>query len=119
MKIICLEFDKGKSHDFKLFKDTTKIHPNINIKADSGYQGLLSLHSNSNIPYKGSKKKPLTELQKLYNYLLSRQRIFIEHVNCHLKRFKILATRYRNKRKKFKLRMSLLAGIYNFELTFK
>jgi len=116
LKIICLEFDKGKCHDFKLFKNTTKIHPHINIKADSGYQGLLKLHANSNTPYKGSKNKPLTDLQKLYNHLLSKHRIFIEHVNGHLKRFKIISTRYRNKRKKFNLRMNLIAGIYNYEL---
>ena len=116
LKIICLEFATGRCHDFKLFKNTTKIHPDINVKADSGYQGILKLHVNSNTPYKGSKKKPLTELQKLYNHLLSKRRIFIEHVNGHLKRFKIISTRYRNKRKKFKLRMNLIAGIYNYEL---
>ena len=77
---------------------------------------MLKIHSNSNTPHKGSKKKPLTALQKLYNYLLSKHRIFIEHINAHLKRFKIISTRYRNKRKKFTLRMNLIAGIYNYEL---
>ncbi|MCL2853878.1 MAG: IS5/IS1182 family transposase, partial [Defluviitaleaceae bacterium] len=31
-------------------------------------------------------------------------------------RFKILAERYRNRRKRFGLRLNLLAGICNFEL---
>jgi hypothetical protein len=33
-----------------------------------------------------------------------------------VKRFKILAERYRNRRKRFKLRFALIAGIYNLEL---
>lgn len=42
--------------------------------------------------------------------------IYIEHINAHIKKFKILSTRYRNKRKKHGLRMSLICGIYNYEL---
>jgi hypothetical protein len=33
-----------------------------------------------------------------------------------VKRFKIVSDRYRNRRKRFGLRFSLIAGIYNFEL---
>ncbi|MDR2699708.1 MAG: hypothetical protein LBC12_02685 [Nitrososphaerota archaeon] len=46
---------------------------------------------------------------------MSRQRIFIEHVNAWIKRFKILKYMYRNKRKRYGLRVSLICGIYNFE----
>ena len=42
--------------------------------------------------------------------------IGIEHVNRHIKRFRIVSTRYRNKRRKFALRFSLICAIYNFEL---
>ncbi|WP_395461592.1 hypothetical protein [Wolbachia endosymbiont (group A) of Therophilus tumidulus] len=34
-----------------------------------------------------------------------------------LKRFKIIADRYRNRRKRFGLRFNLIAGIHNFELS--
>ncbi len=47
---------------------------------------------------------------------MSKERIFIEHINSHIKRFKLLSTRYRNKRKKHGLRMSLICGVYNYEL---
>jgi hypothetical protein len=35
---------------------------------------------------------------------------------CRLKIFKILADRYRNRRKRFGLRFNLIAGLYNHEL---
>jgi len=85
------------------------------ILADKGYAGILKLHSNSQIPIKASKKHKLTAEEKAYNYAISKQRIFIEHINRYLKRFRILSSRYRNKRKKFGLRVSLICGIYNVQ----
>ncbi len=65
---------------------------------------------------KASKLHPLTKEEKIENKRMSKERIFIEHINSHIKRFKILSTRYRNKRKKHGLRMSLICGVYNYEL---
>ena len=53
--------------------------------------------------------------EKWYNNEISKVRIAIEHVNAFIKKFKITSTRYRNRRKNFKLYMSLICGIYNFE----
>ncbi|MDR2006622.1 MAG: IS5/IS1182 family transposase, partial [Acidaminococcales bacterium] len=36
--------------------------------------------------------------------------------NAKIKVFKITANKYRNRRNRFKLRISLICGIYNFEL---
>jgi transposase len=68
------------------------------------------------MPFKASKKKPLTLLQKQINREISKRRIRIEHVNGKLKTFRILATRYRNRRKRMGLRLNLIAAIYNMEL---
>lgn len=38
-----------------------------------------------------------------------------EHINARLKVFRILAERYRNRRKRFGLRFNLIAAIYNLE----
>ncbi|MBD1933137.1 IS5/IS1182 family transposase, partial [Trichocoleus sp. FACHB-69] len=38
------------------------------------------------------------------------------HINRRLKIFKILADRYRNRRKRFGLRFNLIAGLHNYEL---
>ncbi|MBL8281623.1 MAG: IS5/IS1182 family transposase, partial [Acinetobacter junii] len=40
-------------------------------------------------------------------------------VNGKLKTFRILATRYRNRRKRMGLRLNLIAAIYNMELVEK
>ncbi len=99
-----------------MFKDS-KLHflSNTEILADKGYQGISKLHSNSTIPVKTSKKHKLTAEEKLHNSDISKRRISIEHINRYLKRFRIMSSRYRNKRKKFGLRASLLCGIYNFQ----
>ena len=54
-----------------------------------------------------------------YNSIISRRRIYIEHVNRHIKRFRIVSTRYRNKRRKFALRFSLICAILilNYKLS--
>ena len=65
---------------------------------------------------KRSKKNPLTHEDKKNNRQLSRERVLNENVIGSLKRFKIIADRYRNRRKRFSLRFNLIAGIYNLEL---
>ena len=116
-KIICTNFANGKKHDFALFKDSKiKILPSITIITDSGYQGLQNIHPNTIMPKKKSKKNPLTKEEKKQNRECSRQRILSENTFSLIKRFKIVADRYRNRRKRFDLRFNLLAGIHNFEL---
>lgn len=83
---------------------------------DTGYQGLHRLHANSALPKKKSKKCPLTIEDKKANRALSSQRVLNENVIGMLKRFKIIADKYRNRRKRFGLRFNLIAGIYNYEL---
>jgi IS5 family transposase len=114
--VLSVEQSAGSIHDFQLFKDTYRgIDPQIQLLADSGYQGISAFHANSRIPFKRSRDNPLTPEQKTYNRNLSRERIVIEHINRRIKRFKILSDRYRNKRKKHTLRVSLVCAIHNFE----
>jgi len=47
---------------------------------------------------------------------LSKERFVVEHVIRSLKIFRILAERYRNRRKRFGLRFNLIAALYNHEL---
>ena len=71
------------------------------------------------MPKKRSKKHPLTKQDKAENKRISSQRVPCENVIGYLKRFQIIADRYRNRRKRFALRFNLLAAIYNHELTKK
>ncbi len=83
---------------------------------DTGYQGIKKIHANSCLPKKKAKNHPLTKEDKKENKTLSSQRALNENVIGMLKRFKIIADKYRNRRKRFGLRFNLIAGIYNFEL---
>ena len=83
---------------------------------DSGYQGLQREHANISLPTKKTKRKPLTKENKRANREQARERILVENVIGWLKRFRLLSERYRCRRKRFGLRLSLISGIYNWEL---
>jgi len=74
------------------------------------------LHQNSALPKKKTKGAPLTREDKKKNRKLASERVLNENVISMVKRFKIIADRYRNRRKRFGLRFNLIAGIYNYEL---
>ncbi|WP_281422370.1 transposase family protein [Candidatus Rhabdochlamydia porcellionis] len=63
-----------------------------------------------------NEKFRLTKQDKKNNQSLSKERVINENAISLLKRFKILADRYRNRRKRFGLRFNLIAGVYNLEL---
>lgn len=86
------------------------------VLTDTGYQGLQKIHANSQLPKKKTKKNPLTTEDKKSNRKLSSLRVLNGNVIGVLKRFKIIADKYRNRRKRFGLRFNLIAGIFNYEL---
>jgi DDE superfamily endonuclease len=85
--------------------------------ADKGYQGIQKIHANSRIPYKKKPREKLSKEQKKFNRTLASERIIIENIHRSLKIFRILSSRYRNRRRRFCLRFNLIAGIYNYELS--
>jgi hypothetical protein len=109
---------EGSVHDFTLYKDSVgaAVSSDVKIKVDSGYQGIASLHANSEVPFKKSKNRPLTKEEKAFNRQLARERIAIEHVNRDIKIFKIMSDRYRNRRRRHGLRMNLICAIRNSEI---
>jgi hypothetical protein len=84
---------------------------------DTGYMGLQKLHRKTTMPKKRSKKHPLNRTDKQHNRTISKDRVPAEHVIGAVKRFKIVSDRYRNRRKRFGLRVSLIAAAYNRDLT--
>ena len=116
-EIICTAHGQGKMHDFRLFKHSRlTLRQTIKGLVDKGYQGIQKLHKNSQVPQKKPRKGVLSDEAKKRNRELARQRVIGEHVHRKLKIFKILADRYRNRRKRFGLRFNLIAGLYNYEL---
>jgi len=96
---------KGQQHDFSVFKDSRLLlHPDVRLLADSGYQGMHKLHKNSILPVKKKKGQPLSAEDKAHNKALSKQRVFIEHIN-------------RDARFSGLLRMSIAASTKDYSLT--
>ena len=87
----------------------------IKILADKGYQGILKLHNNSQTPKKKPRGGELTDEQKAENQRICRERMLIENINAKIKVFNSTSNNYRNRRKRFALRMSLICAIINFE----
>ena len=116
-KVICTNFCNGKRHDLKLL-ETSRVRCKLDTKLilDSGYQGLQKIHANTDLPKKKTKSHPLTKEEKRENKQLSSARVLNENVIGMLKRFRIIADKYRNRRRRFGLRFNLISGVYNWEL---
>jgi DDE superfamily endonuclease len=116
--IICAAHGKGSGHDFKLFKTSqVRLQPHTIALTDTGYLGLQHLHAKTTMPKKRSKNKPLSKDNEQNNRQLAQQRVRVENVIACIKRFKIISDKYRNRRKRFGLRFSLIAALYNHSLT--
>ena len=44
-----------KTHDFNIRKNSEHVLKHVEVLADSGYQGIAKLHTNSIVPYKRPK----------------------------------------------------------------
>ena len=77
--------------------------------------GIDKICPNSKIPTKKTKHNPLTKKDKKENHKLSSKRIIIEQINAKVKVFKITKYPYRNRRKRFGLRMNLICAIINID----
>ncbi|HGL0483483.1 TPA: IS5 family transposase [Streptococcus pneumoniae] len=118
-RIVSLDITVNYCHDMKLFKMSRRnIRQAGKILADSGYQGLMKIYPQAQTPRKSSKFKPLTVEDKTYNHALSKERSKVENIFAKVETFKMFSTTYRNHRKRFGLRMNLIAGIINHELGF-
>ncbi|MFR7162892.1 IS5 family transposase [Streptococcus pneumoniae] len=118
-RIVSLDITVNYCHDMKLFKMSRRnIGQAGKILADSGYQGLMKIYPQAQTPRKSSKLKPLTAEDKACNHALSKERSKVENIFAKVKTFKMFSTTYRNHRKRFGLRMNLIAGIINHELGF-
>jgi DDE superfamily endonuclease len=106
-------------HDFRLFKrERVPLGVDQLCLGDKGYQGIAKVHANSCTPTKKPRKAKLDVSERQHNRLLASLRVVIEHVNRRMKIFRILAERYRNRRKRYGLRFNLIAAIINLELAY-
>ena len=100
----------GSVHDCTLFKENAPLPKDFRAYGDSGCQGIDIIHQNADFPYKASKNKPLEAEEKDYNTALSGFRVVVEHIFGDIKAFKIMLDRYRNKRKRYNLKLNLISS---------
>lgn len=82
----------GPTSDLKLFKESgVQVAPEVWCLADSGYQGLQSLHKQTVLPVKKPKGGSLSAEAKHNNGQLAKLRIRVEQVIRSLKVFKIIS----------------------------
>lgn len=116
-RILATATAPGRCHDLRLRRQAgSRLPPDVHALVDLGYQGLQHEHRLTVLPFKATKKQPLDPTQRAINRVQARLRIRVEHVIRRLKVFWILARPYRNRRRRFGLRLNLIAGLYNFEL---
>ena len=113
-QIVSIQIESGRKHDLTIArKHVKKLVIYHCVIVDLTYKGFHQIKSKLLIPIKKSKNISLPQITKQINKEISRRRIAIEHINCQLKHFRILTERYRNRRKRFGLRMNLIAGMMN------
>ncbi len=94
----------------------------INCMSEKGDRGYCAKNTKAIVPYKKprkSKKNPnpkLTKEQKEYNSVHNKERVEIEHTFACIKKFKITSEKYRNRRKRFRIRFNLICCFYNLDL---
>lgn len=89
----------------------------IKAQADSGYQGISAFRQNSETIKKMPEGVEFTEYEKRENQRISHDRILIENINAKIKVFRIMKYPYRNRRMRHCLRLNLIYGIINFEVS--
>ena len=113
-QIIGVDISNDSQHDIKLARKTAKKFKHCEyVMTDLGYYGLEQDGFKLLMPIKKKKNFPLFKVEKKYNKMIEKIRVVIEHINSQLKRFSILSERYRNRRKRFGLRINLIAALVN------
>lgn len=118
-RILSTTYGKGRQHDFSVLKQSRcshKLHKDTELLADSGYQGVAKYHPKSRTPHKRWKGKVLSQQQLDYNRSLAKECILVENVIRRLKVFRVLKETYRHRRRRFALRLTLIAALYNLDL---
>lgn len=86
----------------------------ITAWVDTGFLGVLKQHSNTLIPKKATKGKPLTREDKDENQVISSFRVVVEHAIAGIKRFGVVSQTLRNRKAYFDdLVMGLACGMWD------
>lgn len=115
--LVLVRCAKGREHDFAVWKKgKIRLSPGTDLYADLGFLGLGKLHANTLLPFKSSKKHPLTKQQKRQNKEQAKARVPVEHANRQCKIFRILKETYRGKHRNYGINWNLVAALVNLRI---
>jgi hypothetical protein len=118
-KIVAASDDApGRVHDIGIRRRGPPLPKGARGHADSGYQGYQNDHPDLEIPYKKTKKNPLTKDEREYNHALSRYRVRVEHTIAKIKSFRILSDKSRYPKAGHIVKFAIVAGIVNLAAGF-
>jgi DDE superfamily endonuclease/Helix-turn-helix of DDE superfamily endonuclease len=104
---------KGPTADINLFREQQpRLHPEQQFMGDKAYIGAERMTT----PHKKPKKKELTDEQRAENKVISGKRIFIEHLMCRLKVFRILCHQFRLNSRRYRMVMLAICGLLRLKL---
>lgn len=110
----------GRNHDYSIFKKgDIKIPSNVKSFLDLGFYGIGKDYPNLTtvLPIKKSKGKELSYCDKLFNRIVSRKRVKVEHTISGIKRYKCVSDKLRNRSNKIADDFIVLSsGLWNFHL---
>ena len=92
------------------------IPEDVQVNLERGYEGAEKRYPNNKVykPKRAQCNYPLILFEKLYNHLINRTRILVEHVIGRLKKFRIVSELYRNRRSAHAGYLVAVAGLINF-----
>jgi hypothetical protein len=92
------------------------IPADVQVNLDRGYEGAEDRYPNNKV-YKAKRAQrnhPLTLFEKLYNHLINKTRILVEHVIGRVKKFRMVSELFRNRRATHGDFFLAVAGLINF-----
>lgn len=118
--LLLSQADNGKAHDKGILNQESwveQIPDEVKVQGDLGFFGLDNEFVNIEIPHRKPKGGELTQKQKDENQHLASERVICEHAFSGVKRYRIAADVYRNRKLNFDDRsMFTSAGLWNFYL---
>ena len=113
-RILSTATSAGTVHDLKLFRQSElRLPHDTALIGDAGYQGLWRTHGHAITSHKATHASPLSAQQRQDNRVLARVRQGVEHVIRRMKVFRVLKGIYRHRRRRFALRVQLIAALCN------
>jgi transposase len=119
---------RGSRHDYALFKwRHPRLPDDVRLGVDLGYDGIQNDYPmfNALVPFKrrspgrgkrGVKAEELMGEQKAFNQRLSEERVVVEHTISRLKKFRIMAHRFRNRLKNYDAMTDIACGLVNLRI---